>query len=559
MNSHTRREPAGAPSLYLFWLCASFAGSLLLLMTCIWPSMDVFADYHIIACRHFPNAVLNDLREACNGRMDLTLPGGGVWPRSYPYIGSTMTWYYYPFYLLYPHPLSAYISNALLVLLAAFGAKRLLECSYQVLFPILFCNFFILFNFIQDAGTMAPQFLAILWVPLMVRYALRSPAGFPAMAWGAGAFLCAFAAFEAKTIFVYTLPGLALLSAAECYRQCPHIPTLLRKLPLFLPGLLLATALAVLLLTARTVAGHPYISDLTSYADRIGFFSAEYAARVALLLQKYFSQFGSAANFAYHTDYDQPELYGLNVKIYDQLCTAAFWLAGGGLWLGYMRHIGATRSFRQPQAILAIAAMFAGVVTLLLVSSSKPQVNPHHVAAALLFISMSLAIAAQWWWQQNPALTRKLLAVVAASQLAIAGYLSLVEPEPRSIKPTITARAILNNPVISAHALIVCVDWGTYYFYALYGPQDQAVVFAAPLEQSVINRVKQSAAKTGRSLVIVEGPAPDPGIDPAEAFPGTEVVYPPPSAAPAKVRIRADPKIWRQWQEESNNENTTQP
>ena len=526
--------------LYTVWIISAFAGIAALLMFAIYPSMDVFSGYHVLACTYFPNTI-------CKDDLDLVLPVGNIHiPRNYDYTGSFSSWYYYPFYLLYPHPLSAYVAGLVAVFASMAGAHYLLRCRYEILLPLVFSNFFVLFNFIQDQGSVALQNITLFWIPFIALKALRSTNIFRGCGWGLAAGIMAFIGFEAKPIFIYTLAGLAVLSLAYCIPEClpPHKHW--RKGLRLLPGIAAFCVLSGLLLFSKDKAGHTYIEILTGLSNYGSFFSASHISHSAFFWQSYGSQFGSAANFAYHFQQPPQELFGRPVTDYDYACTALFWCVLVLIIIMHLSGLRHTNVWKHRQIRFQASLLFSAILVFFLISGSASLVNPHHVDQPLMLLLAACAMSAEAAWKRHENLTRTLLCLLPLTQLGIAGYLSLLDPLPRASKDIWKALPLLQNEAVAENAIVAYYGWGTSYIYSLYMPRSRSFTFIVPYDQQAVDQIKDSARQQNRSPVIITTPIWMPPQNYAKLFPGVQKVYPP-LGEESVVTIWANPEKWAQW------------
>jgi hypothetical protein len=129
------------------------------------PDMDVFNQYHALACWHYPNSVLHSFREPCDDGLKLKLFGDISWWRSYRYVGATYSMLYYPLFLLWPSRYSVTILCVLVMALGIFAASRLLKIQLWIATLLLAATFPIFFYTIYDYGQLTLQLCLLYALP----------------------------------------------------------------------------------------------------------------------------------------------------------------------------------------------------------------------------------------------------------------------------------------------------------------------------------------------------------------------------------------------------------
>lgn len=532
-------------------ICAIFIACAALIVFGVSTNMDVFSGYHPLACLYFPNAHMNIYRESCNNAFNLTLPNGWLWPRAYFYIGLFHSIYYYPFYLLYPHPVSAFLSGLFLAVVALLGAKKLLKCGWDVLLALVFSNFFILYAFIQDSGSQGLQAMLIFWIPCLVQNALRRPNIGVGMAWGIAAAFLSFAALEAKPVFVYSLLCITIITLfaakPELYQR-DRIGTNILRL---LPGAVLFGVLFWIFFFASKVGYGNYFEALSGYSSRFPFLQKAHMTRIVQLLEAYWLQFASAANYAYLTyipahAYHSPPIQNIPLDWLKLLLSLPFWLAAGALM--FLRIRKPDNAQTPPSATMANVFLLSGLLLLILFAWNNSLINPHHTMQAFLMVATGIALKAETLKPHYPKFVRTVLLLVAGANLFTASYMAATRPTWRGADYVIKALKPLNNEELASKTAIICVDWGSYYIVSLYGPKNQVVLYFDPwwTAQNVAD-MKKLIRKAGRKPLILTGPttAYQTASFIKDYFPELTKVYPM-TIPDSNVAIWAEPKLWEE-------------
>ena len=516
-------------NLFGYGLLASVLVAALLIAGCLSPSMDVFGNYHAIACAWFPNAHFNNMGIPCDGRLDLVFPGGFHWPRSYAYVGAADSLYYFPFYLLYPQPISAAIAGLVLLVASFFAAKKFFHCRYEPLLVIVFGNFYVLYQFTYDAGVVGLQILAFFTIPLLVRKALATPGAVAGMCWGIAAGLAAFIAFEAKPIFVYLLPALALVTFAGVEPPLQTLPSLHQAVRRLLPGGMLALILALLLLSASENGyDNSYYDMLSDLSKHYHFLGVKHLERMRFLLATYWGSFNNAAQFSY--DFDRNKLSGY-------LPTAVFWLSCYTTAALYFITDKANESCRR----MVRALLLSTLITFVWIASCNVLDNPHHSLPPVVMLCMAVALMVDALWDSHRRIIKALLLLCLASQLCTTIQMALQKPAPKASPDVYKVLHFLQDEEIAKKTLLVGTGWGSQFIYSLYTPREQLFLWGSKLDKKTVERIRQLQQETSRTPIIVDGPLSE--INERQVhkyFPDFIVLYPPISQ-PSDVRLWGAP------------------
>lgn len=124
-------------------------------------NMDEFSMFHRLACWLHPSLDFNVFREGCNQYPSKLF--GINFHRSFSYIGITSSYFFWPFYKMWPSYLVSYAVGTLCILIFSFAIVRQLKLRYQfMLIPLSYIQ--LVFLLIHDAG---PIRLAILSIPFL--------------------------------------------------------------------------------------------------------------------------------------------------------------------------------------------------------------------------------------------------------------------------------------------------------------------------------------------------------------------------------------------------------
>ncbi|MDH3403978.1 MAG: hypothetical protein OES32_03305 [Acidobacteriota bacterium] len=453
--------------------------------------MDEFLGYHMLACHWYPGNMANTFRGSCT-RLGLAPFGDTLLPlRSYTYTGSLPGLLYLPVFALWPSPLSARLLGLIALAAQAALLARVFGVRPAVSFGLLlaFLSYSALHVF--DLGPVCLQTTLVFAVYALSRRwseAVRE-GGRASWRYPAAAGLLVFVGIWNKVAFLFLLPSLALLAVVAMRGARSPEPAVGRRRvarDALVGGVALAAPTAALLL-ARTADGEAYYRVVTGSP---------------VLLE---------ASLAYRHFVDRLLPFLLNPLRTSHLIVVdrrpATWLGvlTAALVVALLAYgLAAAWRRRDLAARRGGALVAAWLLSLAMVAASRLSHAAHHVQLGLAFLILAA-------YEVLPAVARHrtvralLLAFVAAQGVLYYQFAELRHEHT-------TARASRDLPALNAELgdrfgrdhLIVCIDWGLYYFKSLYGPPEQAVVHHWRLVKSgQVERVAATARRMGRRLAFV--------------------------------------------------------
>ena len=190
---------------------------IVLLFALIVPyNVDEFMIYQPLFCHYYPFSTLNTFAGQCH-QYDLNVLGTGlILPlRSYDYVGSFPSLYYYPLFLLWRSPVSARWINALFLLTQAAILSRLFRVRIGTVFLGLCLFFPYFFQHIVDTGPVSFQILTIYLLFLLFRRWAAKPSWLSPLL----ITLLLFCGIWTKPIYFVLLPGIAALFGIALIEQ----------------------------------------------------------------------------------------------------------------------------------------------------------------------------------------------------------------------------------------------------------------------------------------------------------------------------------------------------
>lgn len=477
-------------------IMTAIGGGFLFTVAAVIPwHMDEFLGYHLLACHWYPGNMVNVFRSSCT-ELGLAPWGDTLLPlRAYTYTGSLPGALYLPIFALWPSPLSARLLGLFALAAQALLLQRLFKIRSAVSFIILLS--FLSYSAIQifDLGPVSLQLTLLIASYLALRrwreLAAKDTAssiGYPGYLVAAG--LMAFVGIWNKVAFFFVLPSvllLALVFASEVIRKARTAGARARAAVAIAGGCLAFSLPTLLLLFATTAAGTPYYQVITGTPlfTELAVLEANFAAR---LLPFLLNPLRSSHLFLW--DPRPATAAGLALVA---LVTA---IVGYGFWAARDRRDGSSRR--------AIWLLAAWLLSLALVAMSSKSHAAHHLQLGLPFLILAA------YELLAPISKRRSTRLLVVLFVLLNSLLYFQFTELRHQRVGYRANADLAtindelNERFGERYLIVCVDWGLYYFKSLYGPREQAVVhFWGLKRRGQLRRVQQTADRLGRKLVFV--------------------------------------------------------
>lgn len=470
-------------------------------------NIDEHSALHALACWYFPANTQNvGFIDDCY-RFKLWLFGQQVWERSYYYLGAVPSLLYYPLYRLWASPLSAQCMGIALYALSIVGASRLLRVPLWCALIAFASNYFLLYLAVRDFGGVAIHIAAAIFLPLLAKRVVDASSRAHYIGYSMLLAALMFAAFETKPIFVYLIPSICILTLVAYPEwiagKIQFLHVCRRLLPAGVGALFLIACLVSLSITEyRDVS---YFSMLTK-ANGGSMHEAGYEARLARSVDCVahvtstvsFLRRSGSTNCAWTPHYAQwidpamPRMVSL-------------------LYLGWVMVLIAACAYWRPATRKPIGWLLAaGFLVLILVNMHGGARQAHHYFMAWVMWACALSVAllelrrsAVRYWNAGAI-------GLCLAGLSIAVMNSYIIADPAVSWDRWAVMRKLDQDDIAPLAMVVDLQWGTYFTSSLYGPREQFEVHYKDFSRrtwrvrgAFLQHARNTAWRSGRELLFV--------------------------------------------------------
>jgi len=471
--------------------------------------MDEFLQYNEIIYGHYPNNHWNVFNEG-PGLYDLNIYNSGlILPlRSYYYMGVTPALYYYPLFLIWKHPMSARFTGIVFLFLQAALLARIVRFRREYLFFGLLAFFPYLFQHLVETGLVGLQIVCLLGIYLLLRGWFEEPSWRRAMGIAGLTFLGVWT----KLSFLWYGPALGLIAAGFAWENRRELADR-KRLRRYVTQAAVAVAVLLTVLSVLFLSTDPHDSDRYPYWDQL--FGSSYGSSYTVVELLDFERLRSLPVFdtvwnpwrGAERVFDPPSDLAWGILYSALLYGAAPLLWGVLTWAGWP---GWRRVVRR--AILAYVGFW---LTVLMVFLNKEAWAMHHTVLAYPFLILSFLIPLEAIRDGATAdgrlrELRRATAIGLSVLLAANAYYFALLPsrtiDPENHPSRIALNARLADGELAGEYVYVALDWGMYFYQALYGHRDQSVLYVSPLTPSRAGALEDLKARTGRKLLFLYHP-----------------------------------------------------
>jgi hypothetical protein len=457
--------------------------------------MDEFLQYNEIIYGHYPANNLNTFNEAAH-LYDLNLYNSGlILPlRCYYYMGVLPALYYYPLFLVWQDPLSARFLGIIFLFLQAMVLCRILGIRTGYLYLSLLLFFPYMFLHVAETGMVGPQILCLLVIYMLVlRWFQTFKPVYPI-----GIALYSFLGIWVKLSFLWYGPALLAILFHQLYenrhRLCSrdvvkkfagHAGTGLVVLLLLLSVLFLSTDPA-----DPTV--FPYWDELVKSGDGEGL----------ELYSTLWNPMRATENVMTPAD----------ENLWSSVYSSLLYAVTPVLWLLLL-----LLDRRGPKVLLWRSVVLYGCfwLTILMIFRTSSAWSMHHTILAYPFLILSF-LSALVALRSLPVRVlerrhyRRLLLVGLCVFIVLNGHpftvFSRQQIVPENEPSRIELNAALKTAELARGNMYVVLDWGMYFYQALYGHPQQSVLYIEPMGPGQLQELVQLREQSGRRVLVLYHP-----------------------------------------------------
>ena len=468
-------------------------------------SMDEFSMYRVLMCRHYEYNSLNTFQESCNVFDLNVLNTGLILPLNgyQHYLGSFPSLYYYPLFLIWKNPISARLLGMIFLIIGALILSKIFEIRIEYIFLGLISFFPYFFQHMVDTGTVAFQIMSFFLIYyLLIKWFKSLKIIYPILI----SFII-FLGIWTKLTYFWFLPGIGIIlimHLVENRKQILQKPNL-RKLIIHS---LISAILLLGLLSLLFLSTDPNNSDRKPFLNKIKHSnsrSSEQLFSSKILETKIVKSF---LNPCWTTE----RVYKVTKpSSFVYLYSGFIYLSVPLLWLISFIRLRNTRNKNLKKGLLkSILLFFVFIVTALIIISTRTSDATHHAIISFPFLILSFLLAINCLREtenHNRIFTSKriilfwfLLFILFNSYFFISFHNQDIKGRTDFSK--VEVNEILKNEYLAKNYFYVIVDWGMYYYQALYGNKFQSVLYMG-LRENWDTKLNNLSEKHNRKLLFL--------------------------------------------------------
>ena len=462
--------------------------------------MDEYSSYHVLMCKYYKWNSLNTFREGCY-TYDLNFFNSGlILPlREYPYVGSITSFIYYPIFLLWKSP----DSNRFLGMLFIGIQALILNKLYHIRTFYLICGLFLFFQYSFDH--MIGSIMALILTSVFLLYYLIQN-WFTTLEIKYPFFISVviFLSLWARLNFLWVMPGVLILFIFQFLAKRNFLLRLDNK-SLFYTQVMLCAALTVILCCAYLFSTNP-----ANPSDKLINILLDAAKTKTMTVKETLKSFNQGflyeclvnplqateRHFQVARRSELFYIYDIFIYFFVPFSLVILWAKEPG--------------FRSKLLEPAISYL-SFLLTLFFVFRTKGfALSMHHLILAFPFLILSTVSTIKCILDPNLAVSVRSFLKRALSRWILVFilfnlYFFFTFPNQpirdRDDPSKIEINKLLANPYLAKNYFYVCVDWGMYYYQALYGHKDQSVLYMEPFYD--VYSLKELSKKHGRKVLFI--------------------------------------------------------
>lgn len=441
-------------------------------------NMDEYSLFHTLACNYYKNNKLNIHNIGCSN-FDLKLPFTNVYLplREFGYMGSILSLYLAPFFLLFPHPIITRIVGLLFLIPQAYFYGKILKREWFFIFLGLLFFFPYFFQHFVDTGTVAIQITLLLASLVSLNEWFTSKKGKYLLFF---TILCFLGIFSKLTFFWY-LPSLCIYLLIRLKDKKNN--KIYGQIVFFS---LFFTFLVTILMLSKDRSGFFYLHEFFIDIPNDNLVNTHNFNIISRIINPYISTEMIL----------QPKSHILISVIHSVILlglTPLSWL------IGYLKY----KKWNK----VSILWFFLFLVTIFVINLTSKAWSIHHAILAYPYLILSFISSVIFLTRKN-FLTRKIGYIFLLFFVTYNLYLffsfntNKINMGNEYIRYDINT--LLSKPQIATEYTYVIVDWGMYYFQSLFGDKNQEVIYIQNFSDDfTANYIRNLARKGNRKLVFI--------------------------------------------------------
>ncbi len=467
------------------------------------PDMDIFSHYHALACMLHPLSKYDTFRAGCSN-LTLTIAGFIPWPRNYYYGGFSSIIPYGFLRFLLPFWQSGMLMSVLWAGLALWALVRLTAVNAWIASFLIAGNFLFAFNAMADIAWIMPLTALLFIIPCLIRASLEAQGNSQCKRWlwlQAALAMAIFYGTDVRPMFMYYLVGCSVFVLLAFQEEPNSLFKTAKRISISCaPAMALTTLLLSLLFFARTAGGWFYWKDIAHVSERFQSLGP-YWRHVVNLFTTYMLQFPNSGGLFYGLE--SYALLASPMRLDYVLLTLPFWVIALFIYYRY-----SVVSFSNAAPLMhrrMVRGLFVGAIVLFLVISLDMRSrHGFYIIPATAYMLAALTLCTDYLWRKQAIRLMPIVVLLGVSQIICTFYVVTQKPVHSRSWDRIPILNIINQPQVGDSAVIVHLDWGTYFISALFGAKNQIVTYNDPIRLEELRRLKAIAQKEHRALLFVK-------------------------------------------------------
>lgn len=456
-------------------------------------NMDEFLPYHTIICHHYKFNALNTFRESCNEYDLNVLNTGFVLPlRTYRYVGSFPSLYYYPIFLIWKSPISARFVGMLFLLAQAFLLGKIFQIKRRYILFFLLMFFPYSYKHIVEIGPISFHTTSIYLVCLLIqKWCTSLKIKFPITI-----AIVIFLGIWTKLNYFWFFPAILLILAFQIFENRYFLLNKENKI-LFIKQLAIGCTVLILLssiILLSTNPNNPMEMPLLTEIRNARYYTLGEIFRGSWLKTRIAKVLLNPLEATERIFLVRPP--GVFTYFYDFI--VYFFTP-----IVLIAHFMNKKNTDRKRKLLEPAIYYLGfLITMFMVIRTIDSRYMHHAISAYPFLILSV-ISAIKCISLRSIFFRCFLIFMIMNIF----YFMTFPSQPVEMYEDLSrekVRSILKNELLAEKYFYVIIDWGMYYYQGLYGPDKQGVFYMEPLnEYWQIEKLKELSKNYGRKLLFV--------------------------------------------------------